>query len=72
MLTYSFSAIAHLQKAPITANSENVLDSRCSAYGQKYCMKLSYETRHFVSTCFIISIRRATNLNTYIRILASR
>ena len=34
MLTNSFSAIAYLQKALITASSENVPDSRCSVYGQ--------------------------------------
>ena len=32
MLTYSL----HLQKAPITASSENLPDSRCSAHGRKY------------------------------------
>ena len=32
---FVFPAIVHLQKAPITASSENVPDSRCSAYGQK-------------------------------------
>ena len=32
MLTCSF----HLQKAPITASSENVPDSQCSAHGGKY------------------------------------
>ena len=31
-----FSAIAHLQKAPITASSEDVPDSWCSAHGRKY------------------------------------
>ena len=30
MLTHRFSAIALLQKAPITASSKNVPDSRCS------------------------------------------
>ena len=30
------SAIAHLQKAPITASSENVPDSQTSAYMRKY------------------------------------
>ena len=31
-----FSAIAHLQKAPITAIWENLPVSRCSAHGRKY------------------------------------
>ena len=31
-----FFAITHLQKAPITANSENVPDSQSSAYRRKY------------------------------------
>ena len=35
-LRIRFSAIAHLQKAHITASSENVPGSRCSAYGRKY------------------------------------
>ena len=33
---FVFSAITHLQKAPITANSEYEPDSRCSAHGRKY------------------------------------
>lgn len=35
MSTESFSAIAHLQKPPITDSSENVTDSRYSTYGPK-------------------------------------
>ena len=33
MSTDSFSAIAHVQKPPITESSENVPDFRYSAYG---------------------------------------
>ena len=36
MLTHSFFAITHLQRAPIIASSENVPEYRCSAYGRKY------------------------------------
>ena len=36
MLTDSFYAIAHLQKAPIAASSENVPDSQSSAYMRKH------------------------------------
>ena len=31
-----YVAISHLQKAPITAGSENVPGSRCSTHGRKY------------------------------------
>ena len=36
MLTDSFSVIAHLQKAPITASSESVPNSKSSAYRRNY------------------------------------
>ena len=36
MLTDSFDAIAHLQKATITVGSENMHDSQSSAYRRKH------------------------------------
>ena len=36
MLTNSFICHSYLQKAPITASSENVPDSQSSAYRRKY------------------------------------
>ena len=36
MLTDSFSAIAHLQKAPITASSEKVPNSQSCPHRRKY------------------------------------
>ena len=44
MLTYSFFCFAHLQKAPITATSENVPGSRCSAHGEIFFLFLSNKT----------------------------
>ena len=35
-----FFAIAHLQKAPITASSENVPNSLCSIYGQIFYLRI--------------------------------
>ena len=49
MLKYSYSAIAHLQKAPITASLELVPDSRYFAYGRKYhdLFKWNVSSAHF-------------------------
>ena len=40
-----FSAIAHLQKAPITASSENVANSGSSAYRQKYYYLFKHQSK---------------------------
>ena len=41
---FVFSAIAHLQRSPITTSSENVPGSRCSAHGRNYFYFLSNKT----------------------------
>ena len=46
---FVFSAIAHLQKALMTASLENVPDSQYSAYGWKYHIFIRKTTKIFFS-----------------------
>ena len=47
MTRIRISAIAQLQKSPITASSENVPDSQSSAYRRKY-YNSSFQTKSFM------------------------
>ena len=39
--------MVHLQKPPITASSENVLDSQSSAYRRKYSQSSAYRRKYY-------------------------
>ena len=54
-----FSAIVHLQKASITAISENVPDSQSTAYRRKYQNKQNFLSAHTWEKNYLILLNQS-------------